>query len=40
MSFYEDDNNKNYNEITESGKSRQTRERGGLIPVTANIIND
>lgn len=39
MSFYEDDNNKNYNEITESGKSRQTRERGGLIPITANILS-
>ena len=40
MSIYEDENNKNYNELSQSGKSRQTHERGGIIPVTANIINE
>ena len=40
MSIYEDDNNKNYNDIPQSGKSRQTHERGGLIPVTSNILNE
>ena len=39
MSVYEDDNNKNYNDISQSGKTHSTRERGGLIPVTANILN-
>ena len=40
MSVYEDDNNKNYNDISQSGKSHPTRERGGLIPVTATILNE
>ena len=38
MSVYEDDNNKNYN--TSSAKSHSARERGGLIPVTANILKE
>lgn len=37
MSVYEDDNNKNLN--TSSAKAHSARERGGLIPVTANILN-
>ena len=40
MSFYEDDNNKNINDVSQSGKSHSIRERGGLIPVTANIIQE
>ena len=38
MSVYEDDNNKNYN--SSSAKSYSARERGGLIPVTANILKE
>ena len=37
--MYEDDSNKTYNDISQSGKSHPTRERGGLIPVTATILN-
>ena len=40
MSVYEDDNNKNLNDISQSGKSHSIRERGGLIPVTANILKE
>ena len=40
MSVYEDDNNKNINGLTQSGKSHSIRERGGLIPVTANILKE
>ena len=40
MSFYEDDNNKNSNGLSQSGKSHSIRERGGLIPVTANILKE
>ena len=35
-----DDTNQNYNEFGQIQKSHTTRERGGLIPVTANIINE
>ena len=38
--MYEDDSTKNYNEISQSGKSHQNRERGGLIPVTATILKE
>ena len=40
--MYEDENNKNYmdSEISQSGRSHPTRERGGLIPVTANILHE
>ena len=40
MDVYQDESNKNYNEINQSGKSHSSRERGGLIPVTANILNE
>ena len=40
MSVYEDDNNKNTNGLSQSGKSHSIRERGGLIPVTANILKE
>ena len=40
MSIYEDENLKNSNEISQSGKSHSIRERGGLIPVTATILNE
>ena len=39
MSMYEDDSSKAYNEISQSGKSHPARERGGLIPITAAILN-
>ena len=38
MEQYEDGNNQGYNEFTQSAKVHATRERGGLIPVTANIL--
>ena len=38
--MYEDEPNKNYTEISQSGKSHQNRERGGLIPVTATILKE
>ena len=40
MSIYEDENIKNSNGISQSGKSHSIRERGGLIPVTATILNE
>ena len=40
MSVYEDENIKNSNDISQSGKSHSIRERGGLIPVTATILNE
>lgn len=44
MDHYEDGNNQGYGvqgyEMSQSGKSHPTRERGGLIPVTANILNE
>ena len=40
MQTYEDDSNKNYTEISQSAKSHQNRERGGLIPVTATILKE
>ena len=40
MEQYEDGNNQGYNELTQSAKTHQTRERGGLIPVTANILRE
>jgi hypothetical protein len=38
--MYEDDSNKNYNEVSQSAKSQKNRERGGLIPVTATILKE
>ena len=38
--MYEDESAKNYTEISQSGKSHQNRERGGLIPVTATILKE
>ena len=38
--MYEDDSSKKYNETSQSGKSHQNRERGGLIPVTATILKE
>ena len=40
MTVYEDENIKNSNDISQSGKSHSIRERGGLIPVTATILNE
>jgi hypothetical protein len=40
MSVYEDENIKNSNDVSQSGKSHSIRERGGLIPVTATILNE
>jgi len=40
MEQYEDANNQGYNEISQSAKVHSARERGGLIPVTANILNE
>ena len=40
MEQYEDGNNQGYNELHQSAKVHQTRERGGLIPVTANILRE
>ena len=38
--MYEDDSNKNYTDISQSNKSHQKYERGGLIPITANILKE
>ena len=38
--MYEDDSSKNYNEVSQSARSHQNRERGGLIPVTATILKE
>ena len=38
--MYEDENIKNYNDISQSGKTNLSHERGGLIPITANILNE
>ena len=38
--MYEDDSAKNYNDVSQSGRSHQNRERGGLIPVTATILKE
>ena len=40
MSIYEDENAKNYNDISQSGISHHSHERGGLIPITAHILNE
>ena len=40
MSIYEDENTKNYYDISQSGKSHYSHERGGLIPITAHILNE
>ena len=40
MEQYEDSNNQRYNEISPSAKTHSTRERGGLIPVTSNILRE
>ena len=37
---YEDNNAQIYSDINQSMKLHQTRERGGLIPVTANILKE
>ena len=37
---YEDNNTQIYSDINQSMKLHQTRERGGLIPVTANILKE
>ena len=36
----EDDSAKNFNELLQSGKSHQNRERDDLIPVTAPILKE
>ena len=38
--MYEEDSNKNYPEVSQSVKSHQNRERGGLIPLTATILKE
>ena len=38
--MYEDENIKNYNDISQSGKTNFSHERGGLIPITSNILNE
>ena len=38
--MYEDDSNKDYNDISHSGKSQKYTEKGGLIPVTATILKE
>lgn len=40
MEQYEDSNNQRYNEISQSAKAHSSRERGGLIPVTSNILRE
>ncbi len=40
MEQYEDVNNQGYNDFGQSNKIHATRERGGLIPVTANILRE
>jgi hypothetical protein len=40
MEQYDDGNNQGYNDLPQSSKVHQTRERGGLIPVTANILKE
>ena len=40
MEQYEDGNNQRYGELTQSAKAHSTRERGGLIPVTSNILRE
>lgn len=37
---YIDEDKQNYMDISNSGKSHQGRERGGLIPVTSTILNE
>ena len=36
--MYEEESSKNYNDISQSGRSRQNKENGGLIPVSATIL--
>ena len=40
MDHFEEVNNQGYGELTQSAKAHSTRERGGLIPVTANILKE
>ena len=40
MEQYEDVNNQGYNDYGQPTKVHATRERGGLIPVTANILRE
>ena len=40
MEQYEDGNNQGYNDFPQSAKMHTTRERGGLIPVTSNILRE
>ena len=38
--MYEDESNNRYNGFSQSPKGPQSREKGGLIPVTANILKE
>ena len=38
--MYEDESNNRYNGLSQSPKGPQSREKGGLIPVTANILKE
>ena len=38
--MYEEETTKNYNDVTQSGRSHQNREKGGLIPITAAILKE
>ena len=38
--MYEEESSRNYNDISQSNRSHQNRERGGLIPVTATILKE
>ena len=40
MNYYEDDQRQNYPDLSHSGKTLQTRERGGIIPVTSVILGE
>ena len=40
MNYIDDERQQNYMDISNSGKSHQSRERGGLIPVTSVILNE
>ena len=40
MNYYEDESKSNYPELSHSGKGQQNRERSGIVPVTALILNE
>ena len=40
MNYYEDEPKSNYQDLSHSGKGQQNRERSGIIPVTALILNE